>query len=198
MREADPFRLATAAFDALNARDPVRESDKGTERPRLLLQAERLSRAIERLDPEASEPLRLAAHCQHIERWKIPRSDFPEGRVGYLRWRTKLGQFHAARAAEILRQSGYEEDVISLVDLIVRKQGISTSPDVQTMEDALCLVFLEHELDTFIDKYPGEQKAIEILRKTWGKMSERGQRMALTLPLGPRARDLVGRARGGG
>src|SRR5688572_7586076 len=99
----DRCERARAAFDALNAEDPVREIENGQERPRLLLQAERLSAWVDRLDPRASEALRLAARCQHLERWKIPRTDFPDGRVGYLKWRTKLGQFHAARAAEVLR-----------------------------------------------------------------------------------------------
>jgi len=188
------FARATAIFDELNAADPVREIENGQERPRLLLQAERLTTWVARLDPSASEALRLAARCQHLERWKIPRTDFPEGRVGYLRWRTKLGQFHAARAAEVLSSVGYDDDLIGRVDRIVRKQGMTTEPDTQTMEDALCLVFLEHELDAFMKKYPDEDKAVDILRKTWGKMSARGHDAALALPLGHAAKALVGRA----
>jgi hypothetical protein len=188
------FERASSLFDELNAADPVREIENGQERPRLLLQAERLASWVARLDPSASEALRLAARCQHLERWKIPRTDFPEGRVGYLRWRTKLGQFHAARAAEVLRSLGYDEELIGRVDRIVRKQGIGTEPDTQTMEDALCLVFLEHELDAFMRKYPDEDKAVDILRKTWGKMSARGHAAALALPLGGAAKALVGRA----
>jgi hypothetical protein len=188
------FARACALFDERNAADPVREIENGQERPRLLLQAERLAGWVTRLDPSASEALRLAARCQHLERWKIPRTDFPEGRVGYLRWRTKLGQFHSARAAEVLRSVGYDEELIGRVDRIVRKQGMSTEPDTQTMEDALCLVFLEHELDAFMRKYPDEDKAVDILRKTWGKMSARGHDAALALPLGDAAKALVARA----
>jgi hypothetical protein len=188
------FERARALFDELNAADPVREIDNGRERPRLLLQAERLAGWVMRLDPNASEALRLAAHCQHLERWKIPRTDFPEGRVGYLKWRTTLGKFHAARAAEVLRSIGYDEDLIGRVDRIVRKQGMTTEPDTQTMENALCLVFLEHELDAFMQKYPDADKAIDILRKTWGKMSASGREAALTLPLGDAAKSLVARA----
>jgi len=193
----DRFQRVVAAFDALNDEDPVRENDAGIARSRLVVQAERLARWVERLDPAPSEALRLAAHCQHLERWKIPRTDFPEGRVGYLRWRTRLGQFHATRAAEVMRQEGYDEDVISGVDAIVRKQGITQNADVQTMEDALCLVFLEHELDAFIEKYPDEGKAVDVLRKSWGKMSARGRDAALGLPLTGRAKALVGRALAG-
>jgi len=167
------------------------------ERPRLLVQAERLARWVERLEPEASEALRLAAHCQHLERWKIPRSDFPEGRVGYLTWRTELGRFHAKRAREVLAELGYDEATLGAVGHILTKQNLRSNHDSQTMEDALCLVFLEYELDEFMQKYPDEDKAIVILQKTWKKMSARGHEAALALPLGDRAKALVGRALGG-
>jgi hypothetical protein len=190
----DRFERARTLCDELNAGAPVREIEGGRQRPRLLLQAERLSAWVSRLDPGASEALRLAARCQHLERWKIPRTDFPEGRVGYLKWRTKLGQFHATRAAEVLRSVGYDEELIARVERIVRKQGITSEPDTQTMEDALCLVFLEHEFDAFMQKYPDEDKAVDILQKTWGKMTPRGHTAALALPLGDAAKALVGRA----
>jgi len=188
---------AIARFDALNAADPVSEPDGGTARPRLLLQAERLARWVGRLEPEASEALRLAAHCQHLERWKIARDEYPEGRVGYLQWRTQLGRFHAERAAEELRAVGYEDATIKAVERILTKQNLRSNPDSQTMEDALCLVFLEFEFDAFLEKYPDEAKAVDILQKTWKKMSERGHEQALGLPLSERAKALVVRALGG-
>jgi hypothetical protein len=188
------FTRATAEFDRRNAEDPLTELVAGTERPRLLLQAERLAAWVARLEPNASEALRLAVHCQHLERWKIPRSDFPEGRVGYLTWRTRLGRFHAERAAEVLRDSGYDAATIKSVEHILTKHNLRSNPDSQTMEDALCLVFLEFELDAFLDKYPDEAKAIEILQKTWRKMSARGHEAALRLPLSERGKALVGRA----
>jgi len=191
------FDAACRAFDALNAADPVTEIVDGVPRPRLLVQAERLARWVGRLDPEPSEALRLAAHCQHLERWKIERGDFPEGRTGYLQWRTKLGRFHAARAREVLEKLAYDDATIDAVERILTKQNLRSSRDSQTMEDALCLVFLEHEFEAFLAKYPDENKAVDILQKTWRKMSDRGHRAALTLPLGERAKALVGRALGG-
>jgi hypothetical protein len=190
------FARATARFDRINAEDPVREVVAGESRPRLLLQAERLRDWIARLVPDASEPLRLAAHCQHLERWKIPRTDFPEGRVGYLTWRTRLGRFHAERAAQILREEGYDDTTVKAVERILTKQNLRSNPDSQTMEDALCLVFLEHELDAFLEKYPDEAKALDILQKTWRKMSERGHRAALGLQLSAQGKALVARALG--
>ncbi len=183
-----------AAFDALNAADPVSEGESGVSRPRLLLQAERLATWVSKLEPNASEPLRLAAHCQHLERWKIARDEFPAGRAGYLQWRTRLGRFHAERAREVLADLAYEEETVKAVERIVTKQNLRSNPDSQTMEDALCLVFLEFELDAFMQKYPDEVKAIDILQKTWKKMSARGHEAALALPFSPAAKALVGRA----
>lgn len=185
------FERARLAFDQLNGLDPVKEMIDGAERPRLLVQADRLSTWIERLEPNASEALRLAARCQHVERWKIAREEFPPGRVGYLQWRTKLARFHAERAEGVLRGAGYDDAVIDAVRRIVTKQNLHSNPDTQTMEDALCLVFLEFEFEAFLAKYPDEDKAIEILQKTWKKMSERGHAAALGLAFSPHARKLV-------
>jgi hypothetical protein len=193
---AELLERAIAAFDALNAEDPVLDSAGGGPRPRLLLQAERLARWVERLEPNASEALRLAAHCQHLERWKIDRHEYPEGRVGYLQWRTELGRFHARRAAEVMRGIGYDDATIAAVERILTKQNPRSNPDSQTMEDALCLVFLEFEFDAFLDKYPDQAKAVDILQKTWKKMSERGHEQALLLPLSERSKKVVSRALG--
>jgi hypothetical protein len=129
-----------------------------------------------------------------LERWKIARDEYPEGRVGYLQWRTQLGRFHAQRAAEVLRDIGYDAATIAAVERILTKQNLRSNPDSQTMEDALCLVFLEFEFDAFVAKYRDEAKAVDILQKTWKKMSERGHEQALALPLSDTAKTLVLRA----
>ena len=193
---ATRFEKAIALFTELNGVDPVCEDVAGMPCPRLLLQAERLAAWIERLEPNASEALRLAAHCQHLERWKIARSEFPEGRAGYLQWRTRLGRYHAERAREVLTSVEYDDATLRAVETIVTKQHLRSNPDSQTMEDALCLVFLEHEFDDFLKKYPDESKAVDILQKTWKKMSARGHAAALELPLSERGRALVARALG--
>ena len=191
--DRERFESAVAAFDRANAEDPTHEDVSGVQRPRELVHAERLAAWVERLEPSPSEALRLAARCQHLQRWKIPRSSYPEGRVGYLQWRTQLARFHADRAAEILASAGYGRALIDQVRRINLKQGLRSDPDVQTMEDALCLSFVEHEFDAFAAKHD-DQKLIEILRKTWKKMSPRGRKAALALDASPRLRDLLGRA----
>jgi hypothetical protein len=189
------FALAIAAFDRENARDPSLEVVAGAARPRELVQAERLSAWVTRLAPDASEALRLAARCQHLRRWEIARSEYPQGRAGYLQWRTRLGRFHAEQSAKILTELGYDAETIAAVGRINAKVGLRSDPDVQTMEDALCLSFLEHELAAFCDKHP-DDKLIEILQKSWKKMSERGRSAALALApeLPSRARSLIERA----
>ena len=154
------------------------------------MDAERLAAWVERLEPQASEALALAAHCQHLRRWEIPRSDYEAGRIGYLTWRKALARFHADQAAEILRGLGYAEDVLAALRQIQLKQGMALHPDVQAMEDALCLSFLEHELGEFALEHP-DDKVIDIIAKTWGKMSERAHQLALGLPLGSRELGLV-------
>ena len=190
------FQAAIAAFDAANAGDPHTRTVAGSPRPRELVDAERLSEWVERIMPEAPEALRLAARCQHLERWQIPRNDYPEGRAGYLRWRTALARFHADEAERILRRVGYDDETIAEVRRINVKQGLRSDALVQAMEDALCLSFLEHELEEFSDKHEPE-KVISILQKTWKKMSPRAREMAGGIALAPRAAALVERALSG-
>src|SRR3954447_17202689 len=140
------FQQAIAAFDRANSEDPNRVQDGGVERPRELVHAERLSAWVNRLAPNPSEALALAARCQHIRRWEIPRTSFPEGRIGYLQWRTQLGRFHADTAARIREELGYDSELVLAVRRINVKQNLRSNPDSQTMEDALCLEFLEFEL----------------------------------------------------
>ena len=195
MVTTDPARYqrAVEAFDRANAEDPNALTVLGERRPRELVDAERLAAWVMRLDPAASEALRLAARCQHICRWQIPRGSFPSGRVGYLQWRTQLSRFHADIAARLLSEVGYDHTLIDAVRRINLKQNLHSNPDTQTMEDALCLTFLEFEFEEFRGKHPDE-KLIEVVRKTWKKMSARGHELALTLPFSVAALDLVQRA----
>ena len=187
------FAQAIEAFDRANAEDPHTLTVAGAARPRELVDAERLSAWVLRLEPNASEALQLAARCQHLCRWKIPRSSYPAGRVGYLQWRTQLGRFHADTATELLERAGYDRSLIDEVRRINLKQGLHSNPDTQTMEDALCLTFLEFEFEDFCAKYAPE-KVVEVVQKTWKKMSARGRETALTLPLSAPSLAMVLRA----
>jgi hypothetical protein len=187
------FTAAIAAFDRANSEDPNVEIDGGVEYPREWLDAQRLAAWVDKLEPHASEALRLAARCQHLQRWRIPRSAYPSGRVGYLQWRTQLGRFHADEAEKILREVGYGDDMVEAVRRINTKQGLHSNPDTRIMEDALCLSFLEHELERFATQH-SDEKLVNILRKTWNKMSERAREVALGLPLSERVKQLIARA----
>jgi hypothetical protein len=140
----------------------------------------RLSHWIDVIDPHASTALKLAAHCGHIRRWTIRRTDYQEGRSGYKRWRSDLARFHAEEAGRILHAVGYDAQTIERVQDILQKRRLALDPDVQSFEDGLCLVFLENELADFAAKHP-EDKVADIIRKTWGKMSPRGHEVALEL-----------------
>lgn len=192
----DLVEAAIAEFNQMNAQDPNTLTEAGKERPRELLQAERLEAWVLRLEPQADDALRLAARCQHIKRWTVPRSDYPEGRVAYLKWRKDLSRMHADTATEVLTRLGAHADLIEQVRTINLKQELKANPHSQTMEDALCLAFLEHEFAPFAEKHE-DAKVIDIVQKTWRKMSERGHQLALTLPLSGRAQELVGQALAG-
>lgn len=140
----------------------------------------RLSHWIRQLEPAPSAPLELAGHCQHLRRWAIPRTDFPEGRTGYKRWRTALAQRHAEEASEILAEVGFEPETIDRVRALLLKQRMKHDAEVQLLEDAVCLVFLENEFESFSKKHDRE-KLVDIVQKTWGKMSEKGHAHALEL-----------------
>jgi|SRR5687768_12721364 len=179
-----PERLARAiaAIDAANAGDSNKLVVAGVERPKEQAHAEMVSEWVRRLRPDAGEPLLLAARAHHIKRWEIPRESFPDGRQGYLAWRRALHDFHAAELRKILEAQGYDELVISRAEAIVHKRNLWTDPDVQALEDALCLVFLEMQFDQLAAKLD-DAKMIEVLRKTLRKMSEPAKSAALRLPL---------------
>ena len=192
---ADNDRLgrAIAAIDAANADDPETIEIGGESRPKEQAHAEMMTEWVRRLDPNAVDAQLLAARAHHLRRWSIPRASYPEGRAGYLRWRTALKKQHAEEVGEILGHEGYEGDVIELVQHIVRKDGLKSNAMVQTHEDALCLVFLETQLlDLARDQ--GDDKTVEIVRKTLVKMSQEGIAAALTLDLPADAVSLIGRA----
>jgi hypothetical protein len=186
-------KRAIERFDAANREDPNREVHEGREYPKELLYAERMTRWLERLAPDASEALRLAARAQHLCRWTIPRDHYPMDRDGYHRWRTALQQFHAERSGEILRAVGYEERTVARVQSLLRKENLKADPETQALEDAACLVFLEDYFAEFALKHD-EAKLLTIIRKTWKKMSPRGRQAALALPLPAAARGLVEKA----
>ncbi len=175
------YQAAIAAFDKANAEDPNKEMANGKEYPKELLYAQRMTEMQERYVPEASEAVKLAVRTQHIQRWKIPRSDFPMDRQGYLQWRTGLYKFHADTAGNLMKSVGYEEEMIERVKSIVSKKGLKVNSETQLMEDVVDLVFIEHYMIGFATSHPeyDEEKWIQIIKKTWQKMSKRAHEFAL-------------------
>ncbi len=185
-------RLSTAlaAIDAANAGDPHTIEIAGVVRPKEQAHAEMMSEWVERLDPDADDAQRVAARAHHLRRWALPRSDYPEGRAGYLRWRTAQAKRHAAEVAEIVVAAGYDDTFAADVSAIVAKKGLKTDPRVQTHEDALCLVFLQTQFEALANKL-GDDHMAEVLAKTLAKMSPAACRIAQDLELSPRAAVLL-------
>lgn len=182
------FNQAIAAFDALNAQDPNRDSADGDTHPKELLYAERMSAMLARYALDASEALQLAARCQHIQRWKIARASYPMTRAGYHQWRRDLRDYHAQTAQTVLKEAGYDDETIARVASLIRKQDLHSDSDMQTLEDVVVLVFLESYLQQFVDDHGDydQAKFADILRKTLRKMSSKGRWAALnTISLPP-------------
>lgn len=184
---------ALAAVDAANADDPFTLVVDGVERPKELAHAELMTEWVRRLDPDAGDAQLIAARAHHLRRWALPRQDFPEGRAGYLRWRTTLKKRHAEEVGEILQGVGYDEATIERVQEIIRKERLGKDPQVQVHEDALCIVFLLTQL-TDVAEQLGDDKTIDVLRKTARKMSPEGLAAAAALPLDATSADLLTRA----
>jgi hypothetical protein len=176
------FDCAVALFDAANAQDPNLELADGDTTPKELFYSIRMSEMLLRFAPEAGEAIRLAVRAQHIQRWKIPRSDFPRTTFGYKQWRSRLYKFHAETAGQLMRKAGYDEEVIERVGNSIAKLGIKVNPEAQMLEDVANLVFLEHYLTGFVAQHPeyDEAKWSNILQKTWKKMSPQGRAFALS------------------
>ena len=177
------FDYAIARFDAANAEDLNEEIVDGRARPKELVYAERMTAMLARFAPDASEVLRLAARCQHIQRWKIPRGDYAMDRIGYLQWRKRLNKFHAQVAGAILSAAGYGEATIARVDALLKKEALKSDPDAQALEDVVALVFLESYLAGFVAAHAqyDPDKFADILVKTAKKMSPRGRAAAISL-----------------
>lgn len=186
----DSYQHSRELIDAAHSADPHRAADG---RPAELVYAERMENWAARVAAEPTALLRLAARCQHLERWLVPRASFPEGKVGYLSWRKSLYTKQAERARALLLDAGVSAAEAAEVATWVSKSGLKTNPGTQALEDAACLVFLENEISAFAAQHADytREKFVDIIRKTWRKMSPRAQELALALDLPPGIAELV-------
>lgn len=182
-----------AAFDAANQQDPNTETVDGITVAKEWIYGQRMSAHLATFYPDASEALQLAARSQHICRWKISRSDYPMDRAGYKKWRLDLAQMHGEIAGDIMASQGYQETIITRVKDLLLKRSLKRDEEVQILEDVICLVFIEFYLEEFAAKHD-EIKLIDIIRKTWNKMSSNGHAAALQLPLSDKMLALIGKA----
>lgn len=187
------FEQAIQLFDTYNSHDQEKVSHAGTEISKAILYARRMSAKLQEFEPLASEQLQLAARCQHIGRWEIPRKEYAMDRTGYLLWRSQLKIYHAGIASDIMEKVGYDEEEIIKVKNLLTKKQLKQNPETQILEDVICLVFLEYYFDDFLTKHE-EDKLLNILKKTIAKMSQKGVEAALQLPLSDKAKGLIAKA----
>ena len=187
------FETAIAIIDKKNAEDTNTYQVADLEYPKELLYSQRMTRKLLQFEPNASKALQIAARAQHICRWKIARNEYPMDRVGYLKWRETLKKMHADLTGEILKQVGFDAQFQDRVKKIILKKLIKKNEESQTLEDTICLVFLDYYFEEFAAKHTDE-KVIDILKKTWVKMSDKGHAAALTLPFSEKSLALVKQA----
>ena len=176
-----------------NENDPKKETVNGKQISTSLLYAQGMTEKLLDFAPDAPEQLQLAARCQHIGRWEIPRSTYPMNRTGYLQWRSQLKIHHAKIASQIMTEVGYDPEIIAKVSDLLLKKQLKQNPETQTLEDVVCLVFLQYYFDDFSTEHD-EEKLVTILRKTIVKMSPGGVAAALKLPLSESAKKLIEKA----
>lgn len=187
------FQKAIALIDQANSNDPNKEMFEGKEFPKEILYSNRMTKVLNEFYPDASEALQIAVRCQHICRWESPRDSYEMNRTGYLLWRQELKKFHAKKASEILSLVGFEEEVIDKVSFLLQKKQLKRNEETQVLEDVACLVFLEFYFEPFAVKYK-EVKIIDIVQKTWKKMSEKGHEAALKLTFSEDSLALISKA----
>lgn len=192
-------KLAAALklIDEAHAQDPKKIEVDGKEQPYELHYSQKMSNYLEKRNPSAPDTLRLAIRAQHFRRWEIPRDSYAMNKVGYHAWRTYLKKRQADMASKICLDCGYSEDDAARVAHLIKKEDLKKDDETQTLEDVACLVFLDDQFEEF-EKQHDEEKIVKILQKTWGKMSEKGHELALTLPMSERCRDLINKALAGG
>lgn len=183
MQQSAQLTCALDKIDQANLADPNREQVGDQTLPKEFAYSQHMTRWLFRLEPAPSERMQIACRAQHIERWTIPRKDFPEGRKAYYEWRQACGRFNGRRAAEIMGQCGYPRSECGRVETILTKRELRKDPDTQLLEDVACMVFLERYFEEFYDQNSNydREKWLRIVRRTWGKMSPRGHEAALAL-----------------
>ena len=193
MIQSDRFEKAITTFDAYNLNDPHQELFEGQLVSKELLYGQRMSQRLNDFYPAAPEYLKLAAHCQHIGRWEIPRESYAMDKKGYLQWRNVLKTHHAKLAEQILISCRYDQETIDKVKSLLLKKELFSNPDTQALEDVICLVFIEYYLQEFAEKHV-PQKVVDILQKTLKKMSLRAREEAAKIPVSDKIKILIHQA----
>lgn len=181
------------AIDVANSQDPNKETIDQKEVPKELIYGQRMSEMLDAFKPDANVALKIAARAQHICRWESPRSNYEMNRKGYLLWRSELKKFHAKKTSEIMMTLGYTNEIIEQVSFLLQKKQLKRNEDTQCLEDVICLVFLRYYYETFHQKHTDE-KVIDIVQKTWKKMSSKGHDAALQLHYSEKGLTLIQQA----
>jgi len=184
----------SALIDANNQRDPHRETWNGYNYAKEHLYGIRMTQQLKSYIDNASIALQIAARGHHICRWEIPRSQFPDGKVGYYQWRTSLYEYHAKKVSDLMLMQGADQNIIDQTSMLITKKNLRTNLESKILEDVICFVFLKYYAADFCRKHK-EEKVIDILQKTWKKMTAKGKTYAANLDLNEYILDLIHKAK---
>ena len=187
------YATVVTVIDAANAADPNPVTVRGTTEPLALVHGRLAVEWVEHLQPDPPEPLLIAARAHHLRRWEVPRSTYPEGKPGYLRWRRDQKRRHATDVAEIMAAAGFDAAEIERTQALLRREQLATDAETQVLEDAACLVFIETQLAEMEPRFDHDH-LIDVIRKTARKMSPAGLAAVGTIALGEREVALLGEA----
>jgi uncharacterized protein DUF4202 len=189
---ASPYEKAILRIDDAHKQDPRKITVEGADIPYEFHYAQKMTHYLNLRSPDASEILRIAIRAQHLCRWEIARDSYPMTRAGYYSWRTFLKKRQAEQAKRICIESGLNEEDAERVASLIRKEDLKSDGESQILEDVACLVFLDDQFEEFKHKYDEDkEKMVNILKKTWIKMSDKGHELALKIPMSDEAKDLI-------
>ncbi|KAG9235403.1 hypothetical protein BJ875DRAFT_272355 [Amylocarpus encephaloides] len=205
---ATNFKTAISIIDMEHAKDPTKKSVKGqdsqdtTEVPYELYYAQQMTHYLSLREPNASPILHVAIRAQHFRRWDTPRDSYPKTREGYLKWRFDAKNKQADETYKICKdQCDFTEEEAKEVAALIKKKDLKKNVETQILEDVACLVFLDDQFAQFEEDLRerdfDERKIINIVQKTWGKMSEKGHELALQISMDDKCKELIGKALAG-
>ncbi len=167
------YNAAIELIDAIHNQDPSTVTFEGVEVKAELQYSQRMLSMLEKVQPKALLELKLAAQCQHMSRWSIPRATFSMDKKGYYQWRAAIMEYQLNITSTVLKQAEVNDESIEVIVDALKNKADKTNLNASIIEDTACLTFIKWYLVPFAGQFD-VYKAKIILQKTANKMSDKG------------------------